>query len=148
MVSRSAAATVEDYMSTEMLTMDSQSSLLDVARRMVEINVSSVVITKDKRGIGILTERDIVKAIAKGIPPDGITAGSLMSLPLMTVDIGSSMEEAARFMSKNKVRHVLVTDAGTKSIVGIITATDLIRYLKQTLTDKEFADSEVWELFF
>jgi CBS domain-containing protein len=115
---------------------------------MVETNISSVVITKNSSGAGILTERDIVKAIASGIPPDGITAGSLMSHPLMAVDIGSSLEEAAKFMAKNKVRHVLVTETDTNNIVGILTATDLIRYLKQTLTDKEIVASEVWELFF
>jgi CBS domain-containing protein len=148
MVSGGGGATVADYMSTEMFTMGSQSSLLEVAKKMVETNISSVVITKNSSGAGILTERDIVKAIASGIPPDGITAGSLMSHPLMAVDIGSSLEEAAKFMAKNKVRHVLVTETDTNNIVGILTATDLIRYLKQTLTDKEIVASEVWELFF
>jgi CBS domain-containing protein len=148
MVSGRDESTVADYMSTDMFTIGSQSSLLEVARKMVETNISSVVITKNSGRVGILTERDIVKAIASGIPPDGITAGSLMSHPLMTVDASSSLEEAAKFMAKNKVRHVLVTETDTNNIVGILTATDLIRYLKQTLTDKEIVASEVWELFF
>ena len=147
MVSRQGA-TVADYMSTDMFTMSSQSSLLEVTKKMVETNVSSVVITNNKSAAGILTERDIVKAIASGIPPDGITSGSLMSHPLITIDSGSSLEEAARFMARNKVRHMLVTEAGTKNTVGIITASDLVRYLKQTLADKEIVSSEVWELFF
>lgn len=66
---------VEDFMNTQMITMRSKDSVLDIARRMVEGNVSSVAITDDKqRIIDIVTERDIVKIIANNIPPEGLQA--------------------------------------------------------------------------
>ena len=149
MVTGHGQATVADYMSTKMLTMDNRSGLLDVAKKMVESNVSSIAITNDKSGIiGILTERDIVKAIAKSIPLNGVTAGSLMSQPIMSVERDSSVEDAARVMIQRRVRHLLVQDAVNSKFIGIITATDLAKYLKKNLANEEIAASEVWELFF
>jgi signal-transduction protein with cAMP-binding, CBS, and nucleotidyltransferase domain len=136
-------------MSTKMLTMDSRSGLLDVAKKMMEANVSSIAITDDRSGIiGILTERDIVRAIAKSIPLNGVTAGSLMSKPIMSVERCSSVEDAAGVLIQRRVRHLLVQDAVKNEFIGMITATDLVKYLKKNLAKEEIAASEVWELFF
>jgi CBS domain-containing protein len=142
-------ATVADYMATVMTTMRKRDSVLDIARMMADRNISSIAITDDgDRIAGILTERDIVRAIANGVPPDGITAGSLMSRPVVSIEKGSSVEDAARVMVQKKMRHLLVEDAVRGEIVGIITATDLARHLRKNLADEELAASEVWELFF
>lgn len=149
MAQRDNGATVEDYMTTRMVTMGWKDSVFDAAKRMLERNISSIAITDDKdRIIGILTERDVVKVVANDMPPRDITAGSLMSYPVVSVEKGSSVEDAARVMGQKKLRHLLVEDATTQDIVGIITVTDLARYLKRNLADEDLAASEVWELFF
>lgn len=140
---------VADYMTTTMVTMGWKENVFDIARRMIERNISSVAITDDKdRIIGILTERDVVKIVANGVPASGITAGSLMSYPVVSIEKGSSVEDAARVMTQKKLRHLLVEDAHNREVIGIITVTDLARYLKKNLADEELAASEVWELFF
>ncbi len=140
---------VADYMTTRMITIGWKDSVMDAAKRMIERNISSIAITDDKgRVIGILTERDIVKIVANGVPASGITAGSLMSYPVLSIEKGSSIEDAARVMAQKKLRHLLVEDAVNREMVGIITVTDLARYLKKNLADEELAASEVWELFF
>ncbi|HJS68939.1 MAG TPA: CBS domain-containing protein [Nitrososphaera sp.] len=142
-------ATVADYMTTRMITMDGKESVLDIAKRMAERNISSVAITDEKDMIiGILTERDVVKIVAKAVPPNGITAGSLMSNPVVSIGKGSSVEDAARVMAQKKVRHLLVEDPSSRQIMGMVTVTDLARYLRQNLADEEITASEVWELFF
>lgn len=142
-------ATVADYMTTKMITMGWKDSVLDAAKRMIERNISSIAITDDKdRIIGMLTEHDIVKIVANGMPPKGITAGSLMSYPVVSIEKGSSVEDAARVMGQKKLRHLLVEDASNQEMIGIITVTDLARYLKKNLADEELVASEVWELFF
>lgn len=151
---------VGDYMNTRMVIRDSNATVLEVAKAMTEWNVSSVAITDEKgmKVIGILTERDIVKNTAKGVLSGRITAGSLMSTPVVSVKSDLPIEDAARLMLSQKVRHLLVEDA-YKRVMGIITTTDLARYLKQrsslekgTSADRgESPDpllSEVWELFF
>jgi CBS domain-containing protein len=155
---------VEDYMNSRMVIRDSKASVLEISKAMTDWKISSVAITDEqgKRVIGILTERDIVNSIAKALPPDSISAGSLMSTPVHAIRNDLPIEEAARVMLKNKVRHLLVEDTYHR-VVGIITTTDLARYLKQRMMEQENNTtnkgeqnrltedqllSEVWELFF
>jgi len=146
MVQIDSEATVADYMATRMITMGWKESVLDAAKRMIERKISSIAIMNDEnRIIGIITERDVVKIVANGVPAGGITASSLMSYPVVSIEKGSSIEDAARVMAKKKLRHLLVEDAG-KAIMGIITVTDLARYLKKNLAEEDLAASEVWEL--
>ena len=181
----STMSSVQDYMNTRMVMRDSKASLLELAKAMVDSNVSSVAITDEeennnKKVIGILTERDIVKSIAKGASPNAVTAGSLISSPIISVRKDQPIEEAALIMIRNKVRHLLVEDSSSSSsspsarnegvIIGIITATDLARYLKkrmketttiatttaaakedvkeQQTSSEQLLLSEAWELYF
>lgn len=152
-------SSVGDYANTGMVIRDSKATVLEVAKTMTQWNISSVAIAddKDNKVIGILTERDIVKSFAKGVPSDSITAGSLMSTPVVSVKSDMPIEQAARLMLRQKVRHLLVEDAYHR-VTGIITTTDLARYLKQKMSTAagsaaSKADSsdpllsEVWELF-
>jgi CBS domain-containing protein len=141
---------VEDYMTVITLTMNFKNSVLDIAKRMVAENISSIAIIDDKNAIiGILTERDIVRIIANEVSPGGVTAGSLMSSPPVTVKNNTPIEEAAKIMAGKKVRHLLVEDFSGNNIVGIITVTDLARYLRQkSRTGEELPASEVWKIFF
>jgi predicted transcriptional regulator len=167
-------SSVEDYMNARMVMRDSKASVMELAKVMVDWSVSSIAITdkeNNKKVVGILTERDIVNSIAKGVPPDGITAGSLMSSPILSIRKDQPIEEAALLMIKNKVRHLLVEDPASRNgAIGIISTTDLARYLqkrmKQTAADREEEEeeeqkqqsssssseqlllSEAWELYF
>jgi CBS domain-containing protein len=173
-------SSVEDYMNTKMVMRDSKASVFELAKVMVDWGVSSVAITADeedqnnnnKKVIGIVTERDIVKSIAKGAPPDGggggsITAGSIMSSPILSIRKGQPIEEAALLMIRNKVRHLLVEDPDARNVViGIISTTDLARYLKKRMkqatavredekegqqpssSSSQVLLSEAWELYF
>jgi CBS domain-containing protein len=164
-------SSVQDYMNARMVMRDSKASVLELAKVMVDWNVSSIAIADEEQNnkvIGILTERDIVKSIAKGASPDSITAGSLMSSPILSIRKDQPIEEAALIMIRNKVRHLLVEDpaAHNRAIIGIITTTDLARYLKkrmkQVSVDREDEKegqqpsssssqvllSEAWELYF
>lgn len=152
---------VEDYMNAKTITRDSKASVLDISRAMTDWNISSVAITdeENKRVVGVLTEKDVVKGIANGIHPEKITADSLMSTHILSIRNDQPIEEAARIMIKKKIRHLLVEDS-YHEVIGIITTTDLARYLKER-TRKESSSSvleqqeqsseflsEAWELFF
>jgi CBS domain-containing protein len=143
-------SSVQDYMNTRMVMRSSKSSVLELAKVMIDSDVSSVAITDEEENnnnnkvIGILTERDIVKSIAEGASPNAIIAGSLISSPIISVRKDQPIEEAALVMIRNKVRHLLVEDSPSPPpppahnggvIVGIITATDLARYLKKRMKE-------------
>src|SRR5215218_4193987 len=141
---------VEDYMTITTVTMNFKNSVLDIAKKMLDENISSIPITDDEGGIiGILTERDIIKIIANELPPGGISAMSLMSFPTVKIKKNAPIEEAAKIMATKKLRHLIVEDTYGNDVVGIITVTDLARYLKQkSKTGEELPASEVWEIFF
>jgi signal-transduction protein with cAMP-binding, CBS, and nucleotidyltransferase domain len=141
---------VEDYMTTTTVTMNFKKSVLDIAKKMFAENISSIAITDDDGEIiGILTERDMMKVIANELPPGGISAMNLMSFPTVTVKRKAPIEEAAKIMATKKLRHLIVEDTYGKDVVGIITSTDLARYLKQkSKTNEELSRSEAWEIFF
>lgn len=141
---------VEDYMSITTVTMNFKNSVLDIAKKMLVENISSIPITDDGGAIvGIIAERDLIKIVANELPPDGISAMSLMSFPSVKVKKNAPIEEAAKIMATKKLRHLIVEDTYTENAVGIITTTDLARYLKQkSKTNEALQASEVWEIFF
>jgi signal-transduction protein with cAMP-binding, CBS, and nucleotidyltransferase domain len=140
---------VEDYMTITTVTMNFRNSVLDIAKKMLAENISSIPITDDEGEIiGILTERDMIKIIANELPPSGISAMSLMSFPTVKVKKKAPIEEAAKIMATKKLRHLIVEDTYGKDIVGIITVSDLARYLRQKSNTGELPASEVWEIFF
>ena len=100
---------VEDYMTTTTVTMNFKNSVLDVAKKMLAENISSIAITDDEGGIvGILTEHDMIKIVANELPPGGISAMSLMSFPTVNVKKNAPIEEAAKIMATKKLRHLIV----------------------------------------
>src|SRR5919112_1064893 len=135
---------VEDYMTITTVTMNFKNSVLDIAKKMLAENISSIPITDDDGEIiGILTERDMMKIVANELPPGGISAMSLMSFPTIKVKKKAPIEEAAKIMATKKLRHLIVEDTYNKDVVGIITSTDLARYLKQkSKTNEELSRSE------
>ena len=140
---------VEDYMTITTVTMNFRNSVMDIAKKMLAENISSIPITDDEGEIiGILTERDMIKVIANELPPSGISAMSLMSFPTVKVKKKAPIEEAAKIMATKKLRHLIVEDTYGEDIVGIITVSDLARYLKQKSKTGELPASEVWEIFF
>ncbi len=142
-------AIVEDYMTKTTVTMNFKNSITNVAKKMLTENISSIPITDDADEIiGILTERDVLKILANELPPSDISAMSLMSFPAVTVKNKALIEEAAKIMTTKKLRHLIVEDTYSKDVVGLITASDLARYLKQKSSASESLSSEVWEVFF
>ena len=139
---------VEHYMSMGMVTRSSKDSILNISRAMSDSRVSSIAMTEDTRNtrvVGILTERDIVGGIARGLDPT-MVAESLMSTPVLSIRKDQPIEEAAHVMVRAKVRHLLVEDPG-HGIIGMITTTDLARYLKhrtqnQNMNEKERPSSQ------
>jgi CBS domain-containing protein len=137
-------ALVASVMSRKLIKINTDSSALQVAMKMSENKVSSVFLTNNQDKIeGIVTERDLVRNIcANDALPSKTPIISLVTklLSIITIDKNSTIEEAAYMMLKNGVRHLAVAeDENTKNIIGIITTTDLAKYLEKSLepSDKQ-----------
>ncbi len=98
---------------------------------MSKFDISSIIVVEEKRPIGIVTHKDIIsKLMHARIPPDAVTAREVMTSPIITINEDSSIEEAARLMSKKHIKKLIVTR--NNELAGIITSSDLVREAPKT----------------
>jgi CBS domain-containing protein len=107
---------------------------------MREKNISSlVVVDRDGKPQGLITERDLVRKVCTDdMPTSKVKNKEIMSYPLITIDSKSSSSIAADMMLQHNVRHLLVVDEykDASRPVGIITPLDFRTY-------QEFANDEM-----
>jgi len=117
---------VKDVMSSPVVTADEDMMLSNVARLMKKHNIGCViVITKNGKPVGIITERDIVeRVVAKDIKPGEVRAKEIMSAPLVTIDSEKTISDAAKEMSRRNIRRLAVMYKG--ELAGIISSKDIL----------------------
>jgi CBS domain-containing protein len=113
-----------DHMSRDLLTVDSSLPLAEVAARMVEREVGAVLVLDGERLAGIMTERDVLRAVARGIRDDAVVRDWMTTDP-DTIESGETTEHAATLMMHGGFRHLPVTENG--AVVGILSIRDLMR---------------------
>jgi CBS domain-containing protein len=86
-----------------------------------------VVLVHAPHGTGLVSERDVVQAIAEGADPDRKRAEDVMTIDLALADPDEPVISVARRMLANEIRHLPVTDDG--AIVGVISARDALEAL-------------------
>ena len=114
---------VRTTMTTRLLTCTPETSLIDAAHTMAARRVGAILITESDRLVGILTERDVLKAVGTG-NIDGAVSARMTHDPI-TVGPDASNGEAAALMIHGGFRHVPVVDG--ESLVGIVSIRDLLR---------------------
>lgn len=121
-----AGAAVRDVMGSSVVSADASLSIGDVARMMEDAGVGAVVITEESRPAGIVTDRDFARAAAHAYQPTA-PVRRIMSAPMYSVGPGEPVRAAAELMRRTGAKRLPVAEGG--KIVGIITATDLVRML-------------------
>ncbi len=115
---------VRDVMNSPVISADPEDTLKDIALKMSDNRVGSIVITKNDVPSGIVTDWDIVSGgVVKDIKPGMIKASEIMQ-PLHTIESEESITEAARILRKNNIKRLGVVYKGR--LVGIISASDVI----------------------
>lgn len=123
-------------MSEKLETIEASLSAQEAAMKMRDRNVSSlVVIDANSKTVGIITERDLVRKVCVHDASSRDTSvQDILSDALVTTDAISEVGVAADIMIQNQVRHLLVVkDDDINKPLGIITPSDLARYLKENL---------------
>ena len=115
-----------DGMSSVVLTVGPDHTLRDAARQMARRGVgAAVVLDPEQPGPGIMTERDILLALADGQDPDQEKVGAHLSENLTFAAPDWSLEQAAAAMIRGSFRHLVVVDSGELS--GILSMRDIVR---------------------
>ena len=115
--------TVGEVMSRNLLTIEQETPLVEAAAAMTGRRVGAVLILSGERLTGILTERDVLRAVAAG--DIGGPVSAWMTRGPETIDADESTEQAGVVMIHGGFRHLPVLDDGTPC--GIVSIRDLMR---------------------
>ncbi|MDT7872994.1 MAG: CBS domain-containing protein [Sulfolobaceae archaeon] len=116
---------VREYMKSSVITVDKNTILYEIAKIMTEKNIGSVIVVENGKPVGIITERDIVRAIGKGKKLD-TKAEEFMTASLITIKEDSPVTGALALMRQFNIRHLpVVNDKG--ELTGIISIRDIAR---------------------
>ncbi|BAB67457.1 CBS domain-containing protein [Sulfurisphaera tokodaii] len=116
---------VKEYMKTQVISVTKDAKLNDIAKVMTEKNIGSVIVVDGNKPVGIITERDIVKAIGKGKSLE-TKAEEFMTASLITIREDSPITGALALMRQFNIRHLPVVD-DKGNLKGIISIRDITR---------------------
>lgn len=117
---------VRDGMTTLVLNIGPAHTLREAAKAMAERKVgAAVVIDPDTSGVGILTERDVLNAIGRGLDVDREIAGNHLTTDLVFATPDWTLEHAAQAMVRGGFRHLVVMDGD--EVAGILSVRDIVR---------------------
>ena len=120
---------VEEVMTRDVVTIDSNETVYDACKIYSEIKVGSLVVMDRDIIVGIITERDIIeRAILQKKSPTKTKIRNIMTANIKTVHALAPLEKAVSIMKENKIKKLPVIL--NNDIVGIITETDLSRTIE------------------
>ena len=102
------------------IAIDSDMTIKKAAKIMSKRRIGSLIVLKEDKIAGIVTEHDIMENVSS---PDK-RVSSIMSRKVRTLDHDDSIDNAAMFMAKHKIKRLPITEKG--KLVGIITATNIL----------------------
>ena len=117
---------LREIMRTDVIDVEPAETLQAAAQEMREGKISSVLVTEDGYLIGILTERDMVKAVAEGIDTENVHVRDYMTPTPVAVNPDTSVEEAVQIMLEHGFRHLPVVD-GERELKGVVSIRDLAK---------------------
>ncbi len=118
---------VKDIMSKALISVDPSTTAFQVAKMMQQGGIGALIVKKDNKPAGIITDRDFAIKIAVDKVPIDTPVDKVASYPLLTISSNEPIVAAANLMASKKVRKLVVLE--NDKVVGIITSTDLVNQL-------------------
>ena len=117
---------VREGMTQAVVSVGPDHSLREAARQMARRGVgAAIVIDPEQPGPGIITERDVLRALGQGKSPDEERVSDHLSSKLTFASPDWSLEQAAESMIRGNFRHLIVVDGG--ETVGVLSMRDIVR---------------------
>ena len=115
---------VSEVMTNASITESASEPIKAAAARMWAKQTGSLLVMDGNELIGIITERDVMKAIARGLDVDTTPVSAVMTSGVQTVTPTTTVNEAARQMAARWIRHLPVSVDG--QVVGMVSQRDLV----------------------
>ncbi|MBI4493490.1 MAG: CBS domain-containing protein [Chloroflexi bacterium] len=126
---------VREHMETNLVLASPGDSLVELSRSLNSHRAAATPIVDDGNLVGILTERDVVRAVAVGADLETSSAADFMSRLLTTVGPEQEMGVAAELMIRQRIRHLPVVDQGR--LVGLLSLREVVRWSLRELGHDE-----------
>jgi len=121
-------ATVAEVMTRDVLSVDPTASIGEAAEKMMDAGVGAVVVMEDMvRLVGIVTERDILGAVAQRARAAEARVRQWMTESVITIDPETTVDDAAKMMFEKNFRHLPVTNKDGR-LLGIVSLRRLSQY--------------------
>ena len=117
---------IREFMETLLLEVSPDETMFIASRLLDARRVGSALVVEDGQMAGILTERDVVRAVAADIDLKTTPVSDYMSRVVTTVGPDEDMTVAAQIMAGQRIRHLPVLD-GDK-LLGVISIRDVVRW--------------------
>jgi CBS domain-containing protein len=114
---------VRDVASSAVVAVGPAQSLREATQLMAKHRVGSAVVQDAEQLVGILTERDVLNAVAAGTEPDAATVQDIMTADVVTVGPNWDLVEAAGEMARRRIRHLVVYEGG--QLIGVLSVRDV-----------------------
>ncbi|OFX15885.1 hypothetical protein A3K71_00410 [archaeon RBG_16_50_20] len=108
----------------KVITAKPATTLTEIARLMRKNRIGSVIIIKNRKPAGILTESDFIKLVARGTDMKNAVAEDFMNRNVVTCEASITVIDALMVMRSERIRHLPVVKNG--NLVGVISIRDLI----------------------
>ena len=129
---------VGEFCNREVVIAHKDSTLIEIAKLMRQHHVGDIVLIDEdgiRKPVGIVTDRDlVVEIIAQEVPVEDCIVGDIMSFDLVTASETDGIWETLQKMRTSGIRRLPVIDT-EGSLVGIVTADDLLELLSEELSD-------------
>jgi CBS domain-containing protein len=126
---------VSEIMTNAAVLDQSDDTLAEAARKMWKQQTGSLLVMEGDDLVGIITERDVLKAVATGAKLEETRIAEVMTKDVVTVGPGTSLREAAKVMADRWIRHLPVVDGG--KLVGVLSQRDLAGVLAGALNEPD-----------
>ncbi|MBV8847385.1 MAG: CBS domain-containing protein [Bryobacterales bacterium] len=122
---------VREVMTTNPVTLDATAPIMKAAEAMRDNNIGNIVVRKDGKLCGIVTDRDIVvRVLAAGKDPKDTKIESVCSHEILTISPDRDTSDAVKLMRQRAVRRLPVVDEG--KVLGIVSLGDLAVSIDRT----------------
>jgi signal-transduction protein with cAMP-binding, CBS, and nucleotidyltransferase domain len=127
---------VRNLMKSPVVLVGPEESLRRAAQVMREHGIGAVVVEQSDQVVGILTERDVMHAVAQMSDVEKARVGDHMSAPVVTASPNWDVTVAATEMSDRRIRHLVVLEAGRA--LGVLSVRDVMSvFLPQRVHQQE-----------
>lgn len=115
---------VKDVMNKNVVVAKSNTTIREAAKVMNKFRIGSLIVLKEEAIAGIVTERNVLTAVASGKDTDSTAIEEIMTKKVVTVDPDQTVEAAVDLMIQNKIKKLPVVE--DNKLKGIITASDIV----------------------